>query len=142
MRPIRWLPALILTLAVACAPAAAALAAGPGFAVWRGACTTSDPQGTCGPYVDRQISNNDGYNTSLPTTSGAAATRHAPKPSPQQRRVTGGSPNQAAGNTGVLTYPEVQQCSSTGAAPTGTTANMATSPISVLHQLGARSTRT
>ena len=65
MRSTRWLPALILAVAVACAPATAALArpapSAPAGTGWR--CNTSNPQGNCGPYAFRPITKSNGYNT-------------------------------------------------------------------------------
>ena len=63
MRPIRWLSALVLAAAVACAPAATALAAPALLSGTAAGCATSAPQGSCGPYSYRQISNSNGYNS-------------------------------------------------------------------------------
>lgn len=122
MRSIHWLPAVFLTAAVAWVPSAAALAApaaaelvtrtagpAPGTA-WK--CATSTPQGSCGPYHYRPISNSDGFNTYVannkwgcgsPDQCGRQTVR---ADSPGNWQVTS---NQAAGNTAVLTYPDVQQ---------------------------------
>jgi hypothetical protein len=114
MRPTRWLPALILTLALAGAPATAALARpalyAPSGTGWR--CTTSNPQGNCGPYAYKSITKSNGYNTYVSNNKWGCGnpdqcgrqTVHANTPGDWQ--VTS---NQAAGNTAVLTYPDVQQ---------------------------------
>ena len=114
MRSTRWLPALILAVAVACAPATAALArpapSAPAGTGWR--CNTSNPQGNCGPYAFRPITKSNGYNTYVSNNKWGCGnpdqcgrqTVHANTPGDWQ--VTS---NQAAGNTAVLTYPDVQQ---------------------------------
>lgn len=113
MRSTRWLPALILTLAVtACAPAAAALnsqVSSSGVA-WR--CTTSDPSGTCGPYSYDPITKSDGFNTYVANNKWGCGSpdqcgrQTVQANTPGHWQVTS---NQAAGNTAVLTYPDVQQ---------------------------------
>jgi hypothetical protein len=113
MRSIRWLPAFLLSLAVVCGTATAALA-GPAAPVQHAAarCTTSAPQGTCGPYHYRQITKSDGFNTYVannkwgcgnPDQCGLQTVRAR---TPGDWQVTS---NQATGNTAVLTYPDVQQ---------------------------------
>ena len=121
MSPTRWLPALILALAVACAPATAALArpapsAPPGTA-WR--CTTAAPSGACGPYSYPAITKSNGYNTYVANNmwgcgSGNCGPQTVRANTPGDWQVTS---NQAARNTAVLTYPDVQQLF------TGTTGN-------------------
>ena len=111
MRSTRWLPVLMLALAVACAPAAA-LAGPTSLPGAAGGCTTSGPQGTCGPYSYQLITNSNGFNTYVannkwgcgnPDQCGLQTVRAN---TPGHWQVTS---NQAAGNTAVLTYPEVQQ---------------------------------
>ena len=111
MRSTRWFSALILALAVACAPATAlARSAAPSSAA-KG-CTASGLQGTCGPYSYRLITNSNGFNTYVANNKWGCGnpdqcglqTVHATSPGHWQ--VTS---KQAAGNTAVLTYPEVQQ---------------------------------
>jgi hypothetical protein len=113
MRSTRWLAALVLTAVAGCAPAAAALsppAAAPDATHWR--CTTSAPTGNCGPYFDRAITKSDGYNTYVGNNKwgcGPADTcgrQTVQADSPGHWQVTS---DQAAGNTAVLTYPDVQQ---------------------------------
>ena len=111
MRSTRWLPAFILTLSLAGVPAAAVVAA-PAAALAAARCTTSALSGNCGPYSDPLITNSDGYNTYVannkwgcgnPDQCGLQIVRAN---TPGDWQVTS---NQAAGNTAVLTYPDVQQ---------------------------------
>ena len=111
MRSIRWFAALLLALAVAGFPTAASMASpAAAGAAWR--CTTSAPQGTCGPYSYRPITNSNGFTTYVannkwgcgsPDQCGLQTVRAN---TPGNWQVTS---NQAAGNTAVLTYPDVQQ---------------------------------
>jgi hypothetical protein len=112
MRSTRWLPALILAAVLAGAPAATALTnpAPPHGAAWR--CTTSAPNGTCGPYSFRPITKSNGFTTYVlnnkwgcgsPNQCGQQTVRAN---TPGHWQVTS---NQAARNTAVLTYPDVQQ---------------------------------
>src|SRR5215813_3544625 len=114
MRFTRWLSALILTLAVAGVPAteAGALTRSVQPAGGSVTCTTSAPSGNCGPYSYAPISNSNGYNTYVgnnkwgcgsPDQCGRQTVRAR---TPGDWQVTS---NQAAGNTAVLTYPNVQQ---------------------------------
>lgn len=81
-------------------------------------CVTSDLAGTCGPYTDSDITDADGYNTYVannmwgcgsvqPGQSGAyCGVQTVTAYGPGDWSVTS---DQAAGNTGVLTYPDVSQ---------------------------------
>jgi hypothetical protein len=111
MRSTRWLSALILALTLAGVPAAA-VAAAPAAALAAVRCTTSVPSGNCGPYSYPPITNSDGYNTYVgnnkwgcgnPDQCGLQTVRAN---TPGDWQVTS---NQAARNTAVLTYPEIQQ---------------------------------
>jgi len=110
MRSTRWLSACLLALAMACGPAAVALATPAAAASWK--CTTSAGSGNCGPYSDHLITNSDGFNTYVGNNMWACGspgscgpqTLHANDPGDWQ--VTS---NQTNGNTAVRTYPEVQQ---------------------------------
>lgn len=120
MRYSRWLPALVIVAAVAIAPAAAALtrsahgaarlSAAERSVTWN--CTTSDPSGNCGPYSYHPITRSDGFNTYVGNNKwgcGSADTcglQTVQSDSPGHWQVTS---DQAAGNTAVLTYPDVQQ---------------------------------
>ena len=77
----------------------------------RPACVTSAPNGSCGPYGYSLISWSNGYNTYLGNDMWSCGSGNC---GPQT--VTAYDPgnwsvksNQRAGNTGVLTYPNVQQ---------------------------------
>ena len=124
MRFTRWLSALILTLAVAGVPAteAGALTRSVQPAGGSVTCTTSAPSGNCGPYSYAPITNSNGYNTYVannkwgcgnPDQCGLQTVRAN---SPGNWQVTS---NQAARNTAVLTYPDIQQLftKTTGADP-------------------------
>jgi hypothetical protein len=112
MRSIRWLPALVLTAVLGCAPAAAALSgtAAPSGVRWR--CTTSAPTGTCGPYSDSAITKSDGFNTYVENNKWGCGNpdqcgrQTVQADSPRYWQLTS---DQKAGNTAVLTYPNVQQ---------------------------------
>jgi Glycosyl hydrolase family 12 len=81
-------------------------------------CVTSDLAGTCGPYTDSDITDADGYNTYVannmwgcgsvqPGQAGAyCGIQTVSAYGPADWSVTS---DQAAGNTGVLTYPDVSQ---------------------------------
>jgi hypothetical protein len=81
-------------------------------------CVNSDLSGACGPYGDPDITAADGFNTYVannmwgcgsiqPGQPGAACGRQAVTSNgPGDWSVTS---DQAAGNTAVLTYPDVQQ---------------------------------
>jgi len=111
MKSTRWLSALILALALAGVPAAAVVAA-PTAALAAGRCTTSAPSGNCGPYSYRLITNSDGYNTYVANNKWGCGSpdqcgrQTVQASSPGNWQVTS---NQAAGNTAVLTYPDIQQ---------------------------------
>jgi len=111
MRPTRWLPALVLAIAVAGAPDAA-LAHPASLSGAAGGCTTSGLQGTCGPYAYQLITNSNGFNTYVANNKWGCGNpdqcgrQTLQATSPGKWQVTS---NQAAGNTAVLTYPEVQQ---------------------------------
>jgi len=111
MRSIRWFAALLLTLAVAGFPTAAALASpAAAGAVWR--CTTSGPQGTCGPYAYRPITNSHGFTTYVFNNKWACGSPDQCGRQTIQANTPGNwqvTSNQAAGHTSVLTYPDVQQ---------------------------------
>jgi hypothetical protein len=108
MRSTRWISALVLAVALACAPAAAALATPASLAGTTGRCTTSASSGTCGPYSYRQISNSNGFNTYVAQNCWA-------DPSCRQKLTATGpgtwsvTSTETAGNTAVRTYPDVQQ---------------------------------
>jgi hypothetical protein len=75
------------------------------------ACVTSAPSGSCGPYSYQLISWDNGYNNSVGNNmwgcgSGNCGPQTVTAYNPGNWSVTS---NQAAGNTGVLTYPDVQQ---------------------------------
>jgi hypothetical protein len=75
------------------------------------ACVTSAPSGSCGPYKYPPISWNNGYNTNIGNnmwSCGAGNCGHQAVRaySPGNWSVTSTQP---AGNTAVLTYPDVQQ---------------------------------
>jgi len=108
MRPIRWLSALVLAIAVACAPAATALAAPASLSGTAAGCTTSAPQGSCGPYSYRPISNSNGYNSYVGQNCWAdpSCRQTLTVTDPGTWSVTSTEP---ARNTGVRTYPDVQQ---------------------------------
>jgi len=135
MRLTRWLSALVLTVAVASAPAGAALAAPASLSATAKGCTTSAPSGTCGPYAYSPISNSNGYNTFTGNNCWA-------DPSCPQTLTSSGpdhwsvSAKEPAGNTGVRTYPDVQQLFSDWCGTYwNNCATMTDTPISVLHLL-------
>lgn len=75
-------------------------------------CITSDLHGNCGPYSTKSISLSNGYNTYVSNNGWACGTPGSCGP----QKLTSYGPNhwsvasrQAAGNTAVLTYPDVQQ---------------------------------
>lgn len=75
------------------------------------ACVTSAPNGSCGPYSYPLISWSNGYNTNVGNNmwscgSGNCGPQTVTAYNPGNWSVTS---NQRAGNTGVLTYPNVQQ---------------------------------
>ena len=112
MRSIRWFAVLILTLTVAGAPTAAALAAPvtPAATAWR--CTTSALQGNCGPYSYRPITNSNGFTTYVANNKWGCGSPDQCGRQTVQANTPGNwqvTSNQKAGNTAVLTYPDVQQ---------------------------------
>lgn len=107
MRSTRWFSALILALAVACAPVATALAAPASLPSAAKGCSTSAAQGSCGPY--------DNYPGITGTTSSTNIGNNVWNPihgwhqtlaaiSPGDWQVTANMP---AGNTAVVSYPSV-----------------------------------
>jgi hypothetical protein len=71
-------------------------------------CVTSAPEGTCGPYAYAGITNANGFNTYV--------TNHCWGDPTCQQTLSANNPGQwqivarqAAGNTSVRTYPNVQQ---------------------------------
>ncbi len=75
------------------------------------ACVTSAPSGSCGPFSYPLISWANGYNTNVGNNmwgcgSGNCGPQTVTVYNPGNWSVTS---NQPAGNTGVLTYPDVQQ---------------------------------
>jgi hypothetical protein len=107
MRSTRWLPALVLALVVACAPAATALPASASLHSTARGCTTSAAQGTCGPY--------DSYPNITGTTASTYIGNDVWNPisgwhqtvdsiSPGEWHVTANMP---AGNTAVVSYPSI-----------------------------------
>ena len=77
-----------------------------------GACVTSDLHANCGPYSDPNITLSDGFNTYVGNNGWACGTPGSCGP----QQLTAYDPghwsvvsNQAAGNTAVLTYPDVAQ---------------------------------
>ena len=122
MRSTRWLSALLLALTLAGIPAAAVVTA-PAAALAAGRCTTSAPSGNCGPYFYQLITNSNGYNTYVGNNKWGCGSpdqcglQTVQATSPGNWQVTS---KQAAGNTAVLTYPNVQQLftKTTGADPT------------------------
>src|SRR5713101_2170777 len=81
-------------------------------------CVTSELSGTCGPYDDVGISNASGYNTYVGNNMWACGSVQPGKPGADcgVQTVSAHDPgnwnvvsDQAAGNTGVLTYPDIQQ---------------------------------
>lgn len=77
-----------------------------------GACVTSDLHGNCGPYSTSNITLSDGYNTYVSNNGWACGSPGSCGP----QALTAYDPSnwsvaskQAAGNTAVLTYPDVQQ---------------------------------
>jgi len=75
-------------------------------------CVTSDTGGNCGPYFDPQMVNSSGYNTYVENNAwgcgapGSCGRQTLTSYGPAHWSVTS---SQAAGNTGVLTYPNVAQ---------------------------------
>jgi hypothetical protein len=108
MRSTRWFSALVLALAVACAPVATALAAPASLPNSAKGCSTSAAQGSCGPYNDypgithlpsnNTTVSNDVWNPIHGWHQTLAAT------SPGDWQVTANMP---AGNTAVVSYPSV-----------------------------------
>ncbi len=107
MRSTRWFSALVIALAVACAPVAAALAAPASLPNAAKGCSTSAAQGSCGPY--------DNYPNITGTTSSTNIGNNVWNPihgwhqtlsasSPGDWQVTANMP---AGNTAVASYPSV-----------------------------------
>ena len=131
MSPTRWLPALILALAVACAPATAALArpapSAPPGTPWR--CTTAAPSGACGPYSYPAITKSNGYNTYVANNMwGCGGATCGPRTvranAPGTRRSP---PDRAAGTPPSSPTPT---CSSSSLAPPAT-ARRSPAPASI-----------
>jgi hypothetical protein len=107
MRSTHWLPTVVLALAVACAPAAAALATPASLHSTARGCTTSAAQGSCGPY--------DSYPNITGTTASTYIGNDVWNPiggwhqtldaiNPGKWHVTANMP---AGNTAVVSYPSI-----------------------------------
>ena len=82
------------------------------------ACVTSGLAGTCGPYADPDITAGDGFNTNVANNMWGCGAIQPGKPGAycgQQTLTSRGPGNwsvtseQKAGNTGVLSYPDVAQ---------------------------------
>ena len=82
------------------------------------ACVTSALSGTCGPYTDPDITAADGYNTNIANNMWGCGSVQPGQPGAYcgRQTVTSSGPGnwsvtseQKAGNTGVLTYPDVAQ---------------------------------
>jgi hypothetical protein len=110
MRILGLLLALTLAVPAALAVPQSAHAAGP--------CVTSALSGSCGPYLDRQISESNGYTTYVANNMWGCGPVQPPAPGAAcgVQTVTAFSPgrwsavsDQEAGNTAVLTYPDVSQ---------------------------------
>ncbi len=81
-------------------------------------CTTAGLSGTCGPYADPDITDADGYNTDIANNMWGCGSVQPGQPGAYcgSQTVTSHGPgdwsvtsDQKAGNTGVLTYPDVAQ---------------------------------
>jgi hypothetical protein len=106
MRSVRSILALVLTLALGCAAALdTAVPASQAATGWK--CTTSDQQGSCGPY--------DGYRRITGTTSSTRIGNNVWSPiSGWHQTLKANSPgdwkvvaNMPRGNTAVVSYPSV-----------------------------------
>ena len=107
MRSIRWLSVPVFAVAVACVSAAAAVAAPASLPGAAKGCTTSAPQGSCGPY------------NSYPDITGTTSSTHIGNNVWNQvhgwrQTLTATSPgdwqvtaNMPAGNTAVASYPSI-----------------------------------
>jgi hypothetical protein len=82
------------------------------------ACVTSGLSGTCGPYSDPNITDADGFNTNVANNMWGCGAVQPGQPGAYcgVQTVTSRGPgdwsvtsNQQAGNTGVLSYPDVAQ---------------------------------
>ncbi len=81
-------------------------------------CVTTGLSGTCGPYADPDITAADGYNTNIANNMWGCGSVQPGQPGAYcgSQTVTSHGPgdwsvtsDQKAGNTGVLTYPDVAQ---------------------------------
>jgi hypothetical protein len=104
------------------------------------ACVTRDPSGNCGPYDYPQITNSNGFDTYVANNCWA-------DPSCQQT-VTAHSPGnwalsarEPAGNTAVMTYPNVQQLMNNYSGD-GTWSGSSDTPISKLATMTSTYTET
>ena len=104
------------------------------------ACVTRDPSGNCGPYDYPQITNSNGFDTYVANNCWA-------DPSCQQTVTAHGpgnwslSAHEPAGNTAVMTYPNVQQLMNNYSAD-GTWSGSSDTPISGLTALASTYTET
>jgi hypothetical protein len=82
------------------------------------ACVTAGLSGTCGPYTDPSITDADGFNTDVANNMWGCGAVQPGQPGAYcgVETVTANGPadwsvtsNQKAGNTGVLSYPDVAQ---------------------------------
>jgi hypothetical protein len=140
MRSTRWLSALVLAFAMACAPAATALAATASPSGTSRQCTTSAPSGTCGPYAYGQVSNSNGYNTYVANNCWAdpSCPQTVISHNPGDWSVSAREP---AGNTGVRTYPDVQQLFSDWCGTSwNNCATMTDTPIKALQAMDSKFT--
>ncbi len=75
-------------------------------------CVTSDLHGNCGPYSASNITLSNGFNTYVSNNGWACGTPGSCGPQTLTARSPGSwsvASQQAAGNTAVLTYPDVMQ---------------------------------
>jgi hypothetical protein len=104
------------------------------------ACVTHDPSGNCGPYDYPQITNSNGFDTYVANNCWA-------DPSCQQTVTAHGpgswslSAHEPAGNTAVMTYPNVQQLMNNFSAD-GTWSGSGDTPISGLATMTSTYTET
>jgi hypothetical protein len=104
------------------------------------ACVTRDPSGNCGPYDYPQITNSNGFDTYVANSCWA-------DPSCQQTVTARGpgnwslSAHEPAGNTAVMTYPNVQQLMNNFSAD-GTWSGSGDTPISGLATMTSTYTET
>jgi hypothetical protein len=98
-------------------------------------CVTSSPSGVCGAYDYSKITNSNGYNTYVENNCWAdpSCKQTVSANNPGDWQVVSTEP---AGNTGVRTYPNIQQLFNDWCAGTwNTCANMTDTPINVLSAL-------